>query len=51
MILKDFEDNVLKGQPISAQWQRLGDIEIVVMCGLKAQLNLPFQGACYLSFD
>jgi hypothetical protein len=45
MILKEFENNVLKGQLISAQWQRLGEIEIVVMCGLKAQLNLPFQGA------
>jgi hypothetical protein len=37
--------DVLKGQPILAQRQRLGDFEIVVMCGLKAQLNLPFQSA------
>lgn len=48
MIIKFKNENkvcVLKGQLISAQRQRLGNIEIAVMCGLKAQLNLPFQGA------
>ena len=43
--------NVLKGQLTSAQWQRLGNIEIEGMCGLKAQLNLPFQGAVIFLFD
>jgi hypothetical protein len=33
---------VLKGQRTSDQRQRLGENEIAVMCGLKAQLNLPF---------
>ncbi len=45
------ETNVLKGQLTSAQRQRLGNIEIEGMCGLKAQLNLPFQGARYFLFD
>ncbi|PWE00396.1 hypothetical protein DDZ16_05515 [Marinilabilia rubra] len=33
---------VLKGQPILAQWQRLGIRLMILIVGLKAQLSLTF---------
>jgi hypothetical protein len=51
-LFKNVLTNVLKaclpvrqGQLNSAQLHRLGEQKIIELCGLKAQLNLPFQGA------
>jgi hypothetical protein len=47
MIILSFNFNVefvLNGQFNSALWHRTGNINIIEMSGLKAQLKLPFQG-------